>query len=409
MIAQSSHQHLSKLNTRNNIRDTRESSDDDSPVQEKASSYNKKNRHINNRLKTESVRNKSLSLLLDNYSYKSQDTNAGQSPESSDWDINLDTILTSDTIDTDEFEAELKRQKRKNKREKKHKRSKKLKKRKRKRARSYSSVESLLENDIKEAYDSSREYELSKKLHSKSKASDGNRKRNRALSKQTSGSPVPTRTSSRNSYYSGSTNLSPAVDNVLLSTQSTTTTTNTLATSTTATVKDVTCTGSLPNSMTTFSSKRRFGTSPSHRRRSKYQSPHTPPLYTKSRSLNSSSCDIRASSRSTPSSNRGKTSRYYSKHSRRYRSLSGSETASSTYYRNNKYKYMHDDRKRKDAARYHHQISTPPHKKQKKHDMRSSSIYNTSNDDRINNRSSSRYMKDNHVYYKENYLKRLNR
>ncbi|XP_030381715.1 cyclin-dependent kinase 12 isoform X2 [Scaptodrosophila lebanonensis] len=64
------------------------------------------------------------------------------------WDRTLYT--SSDSIDTDELEAEMKRQKRKKlKKDKhKHKSKKKSKKRKKKRAKSYSTIESMSDNDI---------------------------------------------------------------------------------------------------------------------------------------------------------------------------------------------------------------------------------------------------------------------
>ncbi|KAH8329652.1 hypothetical protein KR074_006372 [Drosophila pseudoananassae] len=59
-------------------------------------------------------------------------------------------MSSDDTIDTDELEAEMKRQKRKKqkKEKQKHKSKKKSKKRKKKRAKSYSSIESMSDNEI---------------------------------------------------------------------------------------------------------------------------------------------------------------------------------------------------------------------------------------------------------------------
>ncbi|XP_054732116.1 cyclin-dependent kinase 12 [Anastrepha obliqua] len=85
--------------------------------------------------------------------------------EVSDWDA---ALASSDSMDTDEFEAELKRQKRKKaKKDKKHKRSKKSKKRRKKRARSYSSIESISDNDLDAviASESMRHYTPSPKVH----------------------------------------------------------------------------------------------------------------------------------------------------------------------------------------------------------------------------------------------------
>ncbi|XP_043650728.1 cyclin-dependent kinase 12 [Drosophila teissieri] len=58
--------------------------------------------------------------------------------------------MSSDSIDTDELEAEMKRQKRKKQKKEKHKHKskKKSKKRKKKRAKSYSSIDSMSDNDI---------------------------------------------------------------------------------------------------------------------------------------------------------------------------------------------------------------------------------------------------------------------
>ncbi|KMZ01019.1 cyclin-dependent kinase 12 [Drosophila simulans] len=58
--------------------------------------------------------------------------------------------MSSDSIDTDELEAEMKRQKRKKQKKDKHKHKskKKSKKRKKKRAKSYSSIDSMSDNDI---------------------------------------------------------------------------------------------------------------------------------------------------------------------------------------------------------------------------------------------------------------------
>lgn len=409
---------LSKLNARKSI--GRDISEGDSPIKEK-SAHNKKKRHLNNRSKAESVRNKSLSLLLENYSYKSQDTNTGQSPDTSDWDVNLDTLLTSDTIDTDEFEAELRRQKRKNKKEKKHKRSKKLKKRKRKRARSYSSVESLLDNDKKIEFESSGDYLPKDVRHSKLKNidayGDSGVKTDKTVSNNVQSprrSPAPTRANSHNSYYSGSTSLSVAVDNsgALTSAPVAAITSITVTSSVTTTVASGSGsnTGPLPVSTENFGAKRHAGTLVSHRRRTKHvYSPHTPPLNTNSIINNrSSSCDIRGSSRSTSSPNRRRLSRHYRKYPHHYRSMSGSDTASSIYYRN-KHKLARVDRKRKDAERYYCHASTPPHKKQRVQDVRNFSTFSASNHDRANNISSRRYSKHNDVYYKESYSKRFHR
>lgn len=74
------------------------------------------------------------------------------------WDREL--YMSSDSIDTDELEAEMKRQKRKKlKKDKhKHKSKKKSKKRKKKRAKSYSSIDSLSDNNLNSLLDRHRRY-----------------------------------------------------------------------------------------------------------------------------------------------------------------------------------------------------------------------------------------------------------
>ena len=82
-----------------------------------------------------------------------------ESPLNEDDITDWNGLLSSDTVDTDELEAELKRQKRKKaKKDKKHKRNKKSKKRKKKRQKSYSSIDSLSDVDLHEAMEALRHY-----------------------------------------------------------------------------------------------------------------------------------------------------------------------------------------------------------------------------------------------------------
>lgn len=84
--------------------------------------------------------------------------NSKEKEEQLQWDREL--YMSSDSIDTDELEAEMKRQKRKKlKKDKhKHKSKKKSKKRKKKRAKSYSSIDSLSDNNLNSLLDRHRRY-----------------------------------------------------------------------------------------------------------------------------------------------------------------------------------------------------------------------------------------------------------
>lgn len=200
--------------------------------------------------------------------------------EVSDWDA---ALASSDSMDTDEFEAELKRQKRKKaKKDKKHKRSKKSKKRKKKRARSYSSIESISDNDLDEviAAESIRHYTPSPKAHRFHEKTVGNSAikspdRNIAGSgvgssytpmKEVSPMSIdtpPLRPSSSNSYYAEKTSAALSANAAVKPSG-----TSTVAAA--ASGLQVTVTNQRHRTPPRTSAKTRFPAA---------TSPHTPPLY----------------------------------------------------------------------------------------------------------------------------------
>lgn len=295
--------------------------------------------------------------------------------EESDWDVGLEQYLSSGTIDTDELEAEMKRQKRKkNKKDKKHKRSRKSKKRKKKRAKSFSSVESISDNDLDDVLDSAvslRHYTPPPVNTTSAKSpSDPTYTPAKQRSPRSTDTPPPIRSGSSNSYYSESANISAAVA-------------GNIVTSSSANPNNIVgLQVTVPNRI--GSSRHRTPTRPASNK-SRYQSahsPHTPPLYA------SASSAVGRDSRTT---------RYVvsptkdeHRHHHHHHGRDAPVTAANHHYHQRQTAAIvsAESHKYKDSDRYyHHQATTPPHKKRKMHESRAStSYYDQSRHKRSNSR-----------------------
>lgn len=328
--------------------------------------------------------------------HKSQDKHL---VDDSDWDEDLDPYLSSETIDTDELEAEMKRQKRKkNKKDKKHKRSRKSKKRKKKRTKSFSSIEPISDNDLDDVLETNatlRHYTPPAVGAIAAKSpSDPTYTPIKQRSPRSSDTPPPIRPDSNNSYYSESANLTVQPT---ASSSSTAPANNIVGLQVTVTNRIGSNRHRTPPR--TSSTKSRFPTA---------HSPHTPPLYAGS-SVSVSSRDMR-SSRYIISPSKEDHRHHHHAHGR---ADIASSAGNHHYHQRSTTSVTSESHKYKDADRYyHHQPSTPPHKKRKIHDVRntgnSSSYYDHGRHD---SRNSSRSMRANDYdrYSRDNYPKRYSR
>lgn len=316
--------------------------------------------------------------------------------EDSDWDEELDTLLTSDTIDTDELEAEIKRQKRKkNKKDKKHKRSRKSKKRKKKRTKSLSSIEPISDNDLDDVLDtniSSRHYTPPAVAAIAAKSpSDPTYTPIKQRSPRSSDTPPPIRPDSTNSYYSESANMTMQQS---VSGSSSAPTNNIVGLQVTVSNRG-TRHRTPPRTSTT---KNRFPNP---------HSPHTPPLYAGG-SSSVSGREIR-SSRFVISPNKDDHRHHHHHHHGR---PDIAATAGNHHYHQRQTAVTSESHKYKDTDRYyHHQPTTPPHKKRKLQDVRVA--VNTQNyyeHARHDSRSSSRNIRaTEYDRYNRDYSKRYSR
>uniref|UniRef100_A0A1A9V421 Cyclin-dependent kinase 12 n=1 Tax=Glossina austeni TaxID=7395 RepID=A0A1A9V421_GLOAU len=314
----------------------------------------------------------------------------------SDWDTALDPYLTSDTIDTDELEAELKRQKRKkNKKDKKHKRNRKAKKRKKKRTKSYSSIDSITDNDLDMVLEATKHYTPPPVTAMTTNCPDERTYTPiKERSPQSPDTPPPARTNNNNSYYSESVSLSGAGVGTgatsLLNTSNNLIGLQVIVTNRGGSARHCTPSRSSAN-------KGRFSSA---------HSPHTPPLY--------------ASSVSSTSVREGRVNSRYilspiKEDHRHHHHLNRSDTVSSSnhhYHQRQSAITSNDNRKFKEADRYyHHQPTTPPHKKRKLHDSRPSTSAAVYYDQSRHNSSTSRTVRGNDCdrYNRENYSRRYTR
>ncbi|XP_013119253.2 cyclin-dependent kinase 12 [Stomoxys calcitrans] len=278
--------------------------------------------------------------------------------EESDWDVGLEQYLSSGTIDTDELEAEMKRQKRKkSKKDKKHKRSRKSKKRKKKRAKSFSSIESISDNELDDVLDSTvalRHYTPPPiNAASVKSPSDPTYTPAKQRSPRSTDTPPPVRSGSSNSYYSESANLvTAAVVN-----SSTTNVSNIVGLQVTVANRISSSRHRTPTRSS--GTKNRFPSA---------HSPHTPPLYANSGSVTNR--DVRSA-------------RYVvspkddHRHHHHHHGRDNSGNAGSIHYHQRQSVSINSEgHKYKETDRYyHHQPSTPPHKKRKIHEGRTSTSY----------------------------------
>ncbi|XP_073848337.1 cyclin-dependent kinase 12 isoform X1 [Musca autumnalis] len=278
--------------------------------------------------------------------------------EESDWDVGLEQYVSSGTIDTDELEAEMKRQKRKKlKKDKKHKRSRKSKKRKKKRAKSFSSIESISDNDLDDVLDSSvslRHYTPPPVAAVSIKSPTYTPEKQR--SPRSTDTPPPIRSDSSHNYYSKSVNLAPAVGSGTGSTASGSAN-NVVGLQVTVTNRISSSRHRTPTRST--GTKSRFPSA---------HSPHTPPLYAGGSSM------VNRDSRSaryvlSPSKDDHRHHHYHHEHD-----ASISSGSSHYHQRQPSGATVSESHKYKDTDNYyHHQPSTPPHKKRKMHESRTSS------------------------------------
>ncbi|XP_061398083.1 cyclin-dependent kinase 12 [Musca vetustissima] len=291
--------------------------------------------------------------------------------EESDWDVGLEQFLSSGTIDTDELEAEMKRQKRKKlKKDKKHKRSRKSKKRKKKRAKSFSSIESISDNDLDDVLDSSvslRHYTPPPVSAASAKSPTYTPEKQR--SPHTTETPPPIRSDSGHNYYSKSVNL--AATGVSGAGSSAVGTANNVV------GLQVTVTNRISSSRhrtptRSSGTKSRFPSA---------HSPHTPPLYSGAGSIGNR--DSRSARYVlSPSKDDHRHHHHHHEHD-----ASISSSGSHYHPRQPSGAAVSDSHKYKDTdSYYHHQPSTPPHKKRKMHESRTSS---SSYYDRSHHKSSS--------------------
>lgn len=283
--------------------------------------------------------------------------------EESDWDVGLEQYLSSGTIDTDELEAEMKRQKRKkSKKDKKHKRNRKSKKRKKKRAKSFSSIESISDNDLDDVLDSTvslRHYTPPPVSAVSIKSpSDLTYTPTKQRSPRSTDTPPPVRSGSSNSYYSESANIGVASASGAVSTSSTNTN-NIVGLQVT-----------VPNRIGSSRHRTPTRSSGNKSRFPSAHSPHTPPLYASASSIaNRDSRSARYVVSPTKDEHRH---HHHHHHGRDTTANSGSihyHQRQSAAITSESHKYKETDRY------YHHQPSTPPHKKRKMHDSRTSSSY----------------------------------
>ncbi|XP_075160989.1 cyclin-dependent kinase 12 [Haematobia irritans] len=278
--------------------------------------------------------------------------------EESDWDVGLDQYLSSGTIDTDELEAEMKRQKRKkNKKDKKHKRNRKSKKRKKKRAKSFSSIESISDNDLDDVLDSAvslRHYTPPPVNAAAVKSpSDPTYTPRKQRSPRSTDTPPPIRPGSSNSYYSESANMVTAVA---------------VPSSSTSVSNIVGLQVTVPNRIGASRHRTPTRSSGTKNRFPSAHSPHTPPLYANTVSITSR--DLR-NTRYVVSPSKDE-HRHHHHHSRD----SSANAGSIHYHQRQPASVSSDSHKYKETDRYyHHQPSTPPHKKRKMHEGRTSNSY----------------------------------
>ncbi|XP_037933991.1 cyclin-dependent kinase 12 [Teleopsis dalmanni] len=316
-------------------------------------------------------------------------------PQQKHNDVEAETDLndfgSSDTYDTDELEAEIRRQKRKKaKKDKKHKRNKKSKKRKKKRQKSFSSIESLSDNGFGKIVENSRNYTpppITRRsfedlpLKSPVRSASGVASSYTPIKERTplSTDTPPRRPNSNASFYADSVNISS------VSTGGGTTSTAGCTSSSTINTMG----GGLQVTVTNRGSGRhRTPQRTNNKGRYHATSPHTPPLYTSS----GSSRDIRGS-------------RYIG-------SPPKSSSANNHHYHARHHVTSQDSRKYKGVSpeRYHHQATTPPHKRRKMNDSRSAStIYEQGRYMHSNSRSTRNFEYDRYSCSKEKYTKRFSR
>lgn len=318
-----------------------------------------------------------------------------------DWEEDLENYLSSDTIDTDELEAEMKRQKRKkNKKDKKHKRSRKSKKRKKKRTKSFSSIEPISDNDLDEVIDSRHYTPPAVGVIAAKSPSDPTYTPIKQHSPRSSDTPPPIRPDSSNSYYSETANMTVAAG--VASSTSSAATNNKMGLQVTVTNRM----GASTRHRTpprTSNSKNRFPNP---------HSPHTPPLYAGGSSSSVSGREVR-SSRFVMSPAKDEHRHHHHHHGRP--DIAGGTPGNHHYHSRQAAAVSSDSHKYKDTDRYyHHQPSTPPHKKRKMHDVRNAGNtqgYYGDHGGRHDSRSSSRNMRANEYdrYSRDNYAKRYSR
>ncbi|XP_046806865.1 cyclin-dependent kinase 12 isoform X1 [Lucilia cuprina] len=319
--------------------------------------------------------------------------------DESDWDEELENYLSSDTIDTDELEAEMKRQKRKkNKKDKKHKRSRKSKKRKKKRNKSFSSIEPISDNDLEDVLDTNvslRHYTPpAEGVPTAKSPSDPTYTPIKQRSPRSSDTPPPIRPGSSNSYYSESANMAVQAG---VSTTSTAPANNLVGLQVTVTNRLGGARHRTPPR--TSNTKNRFPNP---------HSPHTPPLYA-SGSSSVSGREVR-SSRFVISPGKDDHRHHHHHH---IRPDIASTPGNHHYHQRQTAAVISESHKYKDTDRYyHHQPSTPPHKKRKMHEVRNAASTQSYYDHgRHDSRSSSRNMRASEYdrYNRDNYSKRYSR
>ncbi|KAH8368246.1 hypothetical protein KR084_008919 [Drosophila pseudotakahashii] len=289
--------------------------------------------------------------------------------------------MSSDSIDTDELEAEMKRQKRKKQKKDKHKHKskKKSKKRKKKRAKSYSSIDSMSDNDINALLD--RRYTPptapSRSNERTVSAAPSTFTPHNLKESSSPATPPPARRPNANSTYYGESSVETA--NTALGSNLQVTVTNKQTSSSRH---------RSPPSTRSSGNGPRFG-----------NSPRTPPPshYTSSSGGGAGSGSVTRDSRSSRYINSPHkeevNSHHRSSHDHGYQGRYSGVTSSG-----------HDARKVKrlspELDRYNHQPSTPPHKRRKfsdgrdvgsgnfEHSRHHSSKYERYSRDRYSRRSS---------------------
>ncbi|KAH8373523.1 hypothetical protein KR009_012403 [Drosophila setifemur] len=260
------------------------------------------------------------------------------------WDREL-YMSSEDTIDTDELEAEMKRQKRKKQKKdkQKHKSKKKSKKRKKKRAKSYSSIESMSDNEISALLD--RRYTPPTVPQKSNERTVSAAPSHNIKNSSSPATPPPTRRTNNSSAYYGD---PERVDSASAS----------LGSNLQVTVTNKSATGSRhrspPPSIRSSGNGSRFGTSP--------RTP--PPAHHISGGSGASGGRDSRSSRYAQSPHKEDITHHRASH----------------HEYQTRYSAVTDSRKVKrlspEMDRYNHQPSTPPHKRRRFSDGRDVSIGN---------------------------------